>query len=78
MRLLARDGWSSGELRMTFHICRPATISRHVTGDCAHDGPVAPDPDWSGNQAPGSGHADEQQPVDVRRTPVDYAVGGTD
>lgn len=37
MRLLAKDGWSPGELKMTFQVTSYATVTRHVQGQCSHD-----------------------------------------
>lgn len=47
MRLLARDGWTSGELRMTMLVGTEA-VCDHVTGRCthAHDEPTV-EPGWS-------------------------------
>ena len=36
MRLLFRDGWSSGVLKMTFHLSRNSAVKKHVTGRCGH------------------------------------------
>lgn len=38
MRLLFADGWSKGELRMTFHVGYNS-IQHHLEGDCAHPAP---------------------------------------
>lgn len=46
MRLLAADGWSIGELKMTFFACTNDTVRRHVTGKCGHSVPVLPLEDW--------------------------------
>lgn len=36
MHLLARDGWTSGELGMCFHICRKHDVRNHAFGRCGH------------------------------------------
>ena len=45
MRLLARDGWTVGELKMTMHVSRTHTVRYHATGQCshAHDVPACAD-----------------------------------
>ncbi|QIO25528.1 hypothetical protein [Haloarcula sp. JP-L23] len=47
MRLLARDGWSAGELRMTMLVSR-AAVRRHVRGACGHDHHIYAYPEWDG------------------------------
>lgn len=42
MRLLKRDGWTVGELRMTFHLSTTTGIRRHLGGVCEHDNNVEP------------------------------------
>jgi len=46
MRLLARDGWTSGVLKMTFHLSRAESVRKHVTGQCKHEHGVPPVRDW--------------------------------
>lgn len=60
MRLLATDGWSVGELRMTFHLSNTAQVNYHVRGDCACNSRIDPIPDWE-NQAP----AKRSRPIGV-------------
>lgn len=52
LRLLARDGWSIGELKMTFHLSDPNSLYRHIQGKCSHDVPVKYIRDWDGQTAP--------------------------
>jgi hypothetical protein len=48
MRLLARDGWSSGELKMTMHVSRREIVRNHVCGQCAHTHEIDPVTEWDG------------------------------
>lgn len=48
MRLLAEDGWTTGELKMCFHLCRAEQVRTHVCGRCRHDHGIAPLPEWNG------------------------------
>lgn len=52
MRLLARDGWSAGELKMTMQVCRTDTVRHHVIGQCAHTHGTQPLVSWDGYSAP--------------------------
>jgi len=36
MRLLYRDGWTTGELKMTFHLSGAESVRYHITGECSH------------------------------------------
>lgn len=54
LRLLARDGWSIGELKMTFQITDHECIYNHVEGDCLHQVPVKHIRDWDGQTPPKS------------------------
>lgn len=37
MRLLAEDGWTPGELKMTFQVMTTDSVARHVDGECTHN-----------------------------------------
>lgn len=53
MRLLARDGWEIGTLRLCFEVNRYSTIRSHVEGECGHQRHgVAPLRDWDGRTPP--------------------------
>jgi hypothetical protein len=58
MRLLARDGWTIGELRMTMHLSDYKSVRRHVLGECSHDHGVPPLADWDGQTPPAELTAD--------------------
>lgn len=60
MRLLARDGWSSGELKMTMHVCRAETVHHHVLGQCSHQHGVSPLESWDGKTAPAQPSAEDR------------------
>jgi len=49
MRLLARDGWAPGALKMTHHVSYES-VRRHVCGECSHDHGYAALPNWHGEQ----------------------------
>ena len=59
MRILARDGYSPGVLKMTMHLSGTKSVNRHVTGDCAHQHDVTPIPEWDGT-APARLTADDR------------------
>lgn len=42
IRLLARDGWTKGELKMCFHLSRTQMVAYHATGECTHSHAVPP------------------------------------
>lgn len=44
-RILARCGWTLGELKMTMLLSRAEQMKRHVTGQCSHDVDTAPVPE---------------------------------
>ena len=52
MRLLARDGWTVGELKLTFQLMKKKSVKHHVLGDCAHGHGVTPLRDWNGQDPP--------------------------
>jgi len=60
MRLLARDGWSARELKMTMQVSRPQTVRHHVSGDCRHDHDVPSIHDWDGWTAPARASAGQR------------------
>lgn len=37
MRILYSDGWSLGELKLTFQLSQKQQVRTHVNGDCTHD-----------------------------------------
>lgn len=68
MRVLARDGWTGGELRMTMHVSRTETVRNHVLGNCSCEHGVEPLRDWDGKHSPklrldGLGPAGQDQPI---------------
>jgi hypothetical protein len=58
-RLLARDGWSTGVLKMTLQISRDG-VRNHVTGGCDHGHGVPAIPDWDGETPPARASSDER------------------
>lgn len=60
MRLLARDGWSARELKMTMQVSRPRVVRHHVEGDCAHGHNVPAIPAWDGWTAPARASASDR------------------
>ena len=42
MRLLADDGWTQGELKMTFHLSGTAMVRYHTEGRCSHAAAACP------------------------------------
>lgn len=51
MRMLPRDGWTAGELKMCFNVSAH-TVRRHVVGRCAHDHGYPPLDGWDGQTTP--------------------------
>lgn len=39
MQLLAEDGWTSGELRTTFHLSKVEGVHLHTRQECRHPRP---------------------------------------
>jgi len=52
MRLLARDGWTSGVLKMTFHLSNYESVTTHVKGECSHQHSIPAVESWDGENAP--------------------------
>lgn len=52
MRLLARDGYTAGVLKMTMHLSRTDNVRYHVVGNCAHEHSVPAIKEWDGKSAP--------------------------
>ncbi|MDS0280020.1 hypothetical protein NDI85_19735 [Halomicroarcula sp. S1AR25-4] len=72
MRLLARDGWTVGELRMTMHLCHTQSVRHHVIGECQHSERVRPLDEWDGQQPP-AGTTDYPAPAEMT-----VVAGGSD
>lgn len=68
MRLLARDGWTAGELKMCFHLSTRESVRHHVEGDCAHDIAVSHLNGWDGKTAP------SKQSASKRGIPDDHGL----
>ena len=49
MRLLAKDGYSAGVLKMVMHLSKTQDVRKHVTGECRHEVSVSPVRDWDGD-----------------------------
>lgn len=52
MRILARDDYTAGVLKMTMHLSSTSAVYRHVRGDCAHTHKVPAVETWDGEQSP--------------------------
>jgi len=50
IRLLARDGWTPGELKMTFHVSNTHSVRHHAFGDCVHNNTIRPVTEWNNHQ----------------------------
>jgi hypothetical protein len=59
MRILARDGYTPGVLKMTMHLSDVKAVNRHVKGDCTHQHDVSAIPEWDGT-APARLSADDR------------------
>lgn len=51
MRLLARDGWTVGVLKMCFHLSTEDAVRRHVTGDCSHSHGAPAITEWDSKES---------------------------
>jgi transcription elongation factor Elf1 len=52
MRSLARDGWTVGDLKMTFNLSDNKQVYYHVGGHCSHQHGYPPIRDWDGQTKP--------------------------